>query len=151
MPRNLNITKLFVGVVAVVSFTCEATASASVRSCSYRNSVYGSVPYVARVTTNLTSAAVGGANVCDVVSAAVTQVQRRGYGLGAAPLFVRADMHWALTHHLVYPRGWPHPNGPVYDPHMHVTLRMISQQQAHATGAERSRRTPYWIKLNEYT
>lgn len=151
MPRNFNITKLFTGVVVVVSFTSGATASASVRSCSYRNLTREPVPYVAQVTTNLTSAAVDGADVCDVVSEAVTQVQLRGYRLGAGPQFVQTDVYWALSHHLVYPTAWPRPGGPVYDPHMRVTLRMISLQQTHATVAKGSRRTPYWINLNEYT
>ena len=149
--RNLTITTLFTGLVVIVSFTSTASASAAVRSCSYRNLTYGPTPYVTHITTNLTSAAVDGASVCAVVREVVIRVQLRGYALDAGSQFVAADVYWVLSHHLVYPKGWPQPSGPVYDPHMRVTLRMISLQQTHATVAEAPRTTPYWIKLNEYT
>jgi len=93
MSRNLTITKLVAGVV-VVSFTWAASASASVRSCSYRNLTQGPVPYVAHVTTNLTSDAVDGADICEVVNEAVTQVQLRGYYLDAGSQLVEDDADW---------------------------------------------------------
>jgi hypothetical protein len=100
ISRNVTITKLFTGIVVVISFTWAATASASVRSCSYRNLTYGLVPYVTRATTNLTSAAVDGANVCEIVSEVVTRVQLRRRssrptctGRSAIISYIRGDGH----------------------------------------------------------
>lgn len=154
MPHKLQLTRLAVALAVVALMIWTASASASVRACSYTNVTHGAVPYVAQVRTNLTSAAVAGANVCTVVSEVVTQVQLRGFDLGAAPQLIDTGEAWALDHHLVYPRGWPQPTGPVYDPHVHVRLRMLTRGQAQQTqpmltGA--SRTSPYWIELNEYT
>jgi len=148
MPQKLRLARLVVPLSMVVPMIWTAGASASVRTCSFRNMSQGAVPYVAHVRTNLTSVAVGGANVCTVVSKVVGQVQRRGFNLGAAPGFVDTGEWWAVDHHLVYPRGWPHPTGPVFDPHMHVTLRMLARGQPVLAGASHTGR--YWIKLNEY-
>lgn len=154
MPHKLQLARLVVALAVVVPMIWTASASASVRTCSYSNVTRGAVPYVAQVRTNLTSAAVGGANVCTVVSAVVRQVQLRGFDLGAAPHHLDTGESWALNHHLVYPRGWPQPTGPVYDPHMHVRLRMLTRgqaQQAHPVLTGASRTSSYWIELNEYT
>jgi hypothetical protein len=156
-PPARAISKLLAATTVVL--TClafTAGASASVRSCSYRNPTHGPVPYVAQVATNLTATAAGGAGVCEVVREAVAQVQLRGYDLDARPDFVEGGESWAVSHRLVYPAGWPRPRGPVYDPHMHVTLRMVAvppaqSSEAHGTGEARARTTAYWIKLNEYT
>jgi hypothetical protein len=153
MPHKLRLARLVVALSMVVAMIWTAGASASVRSCSYRNVTHGAVAYVAQVRTNLTSAAVGGANVCTVVSELVRRVQRRGFDLGATRQLIDSGASWALDHHLVYPRGWPQPTGPVYDPHMHVTLRMLAQAQAQQAQpvAGASHTSPYWIELNEYS
>jgi hypothetical protein len=154
MPHKLQLPRLVVALSVVVPMIWTAGASASVSSCSYRNVTHGAVPYVAQVRTNLTSAAMDGANVCRVVSQVVRQVQLRGFDLGTAQQFIDTAESWALDHHLVYPRGWPKPTGPVYDPHMQVTLRMLARgpaQQGQPVLTCASRTSRYWIKLNEYT
>jgi hypothetical protein len=154
IPYALRLARLVVPLAMIAGMIWAASASASVRSCSYRNMTRGAVPYVSHVRTNLTSAAVGGANVCTVVSEVVERVQQRGFDLGAGPALIDPGEPWALDHHLVYPRGWPQPTGPIYDPHMHVTLHMLTRrpaQQAHPVLAARSRNSRYWIQLNEYS
>ena len=129
-----------------------AGASAAVRTCTYRNLERGPVPYVEQVRTNLTSSAVGGGSVCQFVSDLVRQVQRRGYDPGSPRDLLDGDRSFALIHHLVYPPGWPQPTGPVADPHMHVTLRMLEHgaaQKSPLGGPSRTSR--FWIQLNEYT
>ena len=154
MRQKLQLTALLAALTAagLLASAPSATASTSVRICSYRNITHGAVPYVAQVRTNLTSAAVGGGNVCAVVSELVRRVQRRGFDPGHARQLAGAGESWALAHRLIYPRGWPQPTGPAVDPHMHVTLRMLARTHrsrpalARPAGASR-----YWIKLNEYT
>jgi hypothetical protein len=154
MRHKLSLTALLAAASAagLLASAASASASASVRVCSYRNLTHGAVPYVAQVRTNLTSAAVGGANVCAVVSDLVRRVQRRGFDPGHVRQLAGAGESWALAHRLIYPRGWPQPQGPAQDPHMHVTLHMLAQTRrsrpARARPAGASR---YWIKLNEYT
>jgi hypothetical protein len=154
MPRKLQLPRLVVALSVVVPMIWSAAASASVSNCSYRNLTHGAVPYVAQVRTNLTSAAVDGANVCRVVSQVARHVQLRGFDLGAAQQLIDTGESWALDHHLVYPRGWPKPTGPVYDPHMQVTLRMLARgpaQQGQPVPTGASHTSAYWIELNEYT
>ena len=154
MRQKLPLTALLAALSTAVLAASPASASASVRICSYRNITHGAVPYVAQVRTNLTSAAVGGANVCAVVSELVRRVQRRGFDPGHVHQLVDAGESWALAHRLVYPRGWPQPTGPVVDPHLHVTLRMLAATGARRSGpalARPARARRYWIKLNEYT
>lgn len=154
LSHKLRFARLVVPLSILAPMIWPAGASASVRSCSYKNLTHGAVPYVSHVKTNLTSAAVGGTNVCAVVSEVVKQVQLRGFDLGAAPGLIDTGEPWALDHHLVYPQGWPQPTGPVHDPHVHVTLHMLARgqsQQARRVLAGASRTSPYWIELNEYT
>jgi hypothetical protein len=146
-----RVSKLLAAVAVAVCVVFPASASASVHSCLYRNLTHGQVPYIAQVATNLTPAAAGGAGVCEVVRAVVMQVQLRGYDPGSGSPFVDVGNRWTLSHHLVYPNGWPRPRGPVYDPHMHVTLRMTEQPQAQSRKKASARVAPFWIKLNEYT
>jgi len=152
-PSALTSRRLLAAATVVACGVFTAGASASVQRCSYRNLASGEVPYVAQVTTNLTSAGAHGASICKVVREAVLQVQRRGYNLDGSAQLRGPHGYWALSHHLVYPRGWPRPTGPVCDPHMHVTLRMVAVRHAgsRGTGADTSRMARYWITLNEYT
>jgi hypothetical protein len=130
-----------------------APAGASVRSCEYRNLTSGRIPYVARVRTDLTPAAVGGGSVCHAVAAVVRRVQRRGYDPGALAVAAGGGS-WTVRHRLVYPTGWPRPAGPVQDPHMQVTLTLAAPPggaprcagRAHGAGA-----ASFWITLRELT
>jgi hypothetical protein len=140
--------------VGLGASAAQAAARASVRSCPYRNPAAGAVPYVAHVTTDLSARAAGPAGICAVVKAAVRRAQRLGFTLNGAPRVIEAGSAWSVDHHVVYPRGWPSPAGPVFDPHMHVTLRLV----AAGTLATRSRRVQdaraghgFWIRFNEYT
>jgi hypothetical protein len=154
MRQRLPLTALLAALSTAALLASPAGASASVRVCSYRNLADSAGPYVAQVRTNLTSAAVGGANVCAVVSALVTRVQQRGFDPGHVRRLVGAGQSWALVHHLVYPPGWPQPTGPAVDPHLHVTLRMHARTRAQRSGstlANSGGASGYWIKLNEYT
>jgi hypothetical protein len=154
MQRKLRLATLVLPLAVVAPMVWTSSASALPRNCSYANVTHGGVPYVAQVRTNLTSTAVGGASVCTVVSGIVRQVQLRGYDLGATPRLVDMDESWALEHHLVYPAGWPQPTGPIYDPHMHVRLLMLTRgrtQRAQLVPKGPSGTSPLWIELNEYT
>jgi hypothetical protein len=154
MRRKLPLTTLLAALTTAALLASPAGAGASVRVCSYRNLAHSAGPYVAQVRTNLTSAAVGGANVCAVVSELVTRVQQRGYDPGHLRRLVGAGESWALVHRLVYPPGWPQPTGPAVDPHLHVTLRMHARTRARRSGstlADPGGASGYWIKLNEYT
>jgi len=143
-----------VALAVVAPMIWTAGASASVSSCSYRNVTHGAVPYVAQVRTNLTSAAVGDANVCTVVSQGRQTGAASRLRPGRRPQLIDTGESWGVNHQLVYPRGWPQPTGPVYDPHMHVRLRLLTRGQAQQPqlvliGARRT--SPYWIELNEYS
>ena len=102
-------------------------SAATVRACAYRNPQNGAVPFVEHVTTDLSARAGGPAGVCAVVDAAVSRTQALGFTLPRSPHPIDAGGRWTLDHRLVYPAGWPSPTGPVYDPHMHVTLRLVSR------------------------
>ena len=130
-------------------------SAATVRACAYRNPQNGAVPFVEHVTTNLSARAGGPAGVCAVVDAAVSRTQALGFTLPRSPHPIDAGGRWTLDHRLVYPAGWPSPTGPVYDPHMHVTLRLVGgrtmvSQRASATAGAGSGSSGFWIRFDEY-
>ena len=156
MPRHARAHMLMSATALAASLSFAATASASVRGCAFRNAAGGSLPYVEQVTTNLTSSALGGGSVCAAVRAAVRRVQLIGYELGGTRRVAEANRSWLVAHDLVFPRGWPAPSGPVYDPHVRVVLHLVSRvppgsAPALGTVAGRRRGHRYWIRLNEYT
>jgi hypothetical protein len=156
MPRHARVHMLVLATAVAASLSFAATATASVRSCAFRNPAGGALPYVRQVTTNLTSSALGGGSVCAAVRAAVRRVQLIGYELGGTRRVVDANRSWVVAHDLVFPNGWPAPSGPVYDPHMRVVLHLVSPSppgSAPALGTVPGRRHGhrYWIRLNEYT
>jgi hypothetical protein len=137
MRRTVAIAVLLIGLA------CAPAAVARTGACRVDQATGARAPYVAQVRTNLTAAAIGGGSVCAYVRRLVGSVQREGYAPTAG--FLSGTGLWTLHHHLVYPAGWPRPSGPVWDPHVHVTLWLAAAASAGATVR------PCWIALNEYT